>query len=100
MEARSNSKYRPKTKMITLGGSSGEGGVQILRSALSLSVLTGQPFTIKNIRAGRKKPGVLRQHLTAVQAAGEIGGADVAGVALGALELTFKPTARRAVAYA
>ncbi len=86
--------------MITLDGSSGEGGGQILRSALSLSVLTGQPFTIKNIRAGRKKPGLLRQHLTAVQAAAEIGGADVSGVALGAMELTFKPTTRRAGTYA
>ena len=85
--------------MLTLDGSHGEGGGQILRSALSLSVLTGQPFTIKNIRAGRKKPGLLRQHLTAVQAAAEIGGADVSGVGLGAMELTFKPSAIRPGTY-
>lgn len=40
-----------------------------LRSALSLSMITGQPFTITGIRAGRAKPGLLRQHLTAVKAA-------------------------------
>ncbi len=55
--------------MLTLDGNRGEGGGQILRTSLSLSAATGQPFRIENIRAGRKKPGLLRQHLTAVQAA-------------------------------
>jgi RNA 3'-terminal phosphate cyclase (ATP) len=77
--------------MITLDGSVGEGGGQILRSALSLSMLTGQPFKISNIRAGRAKPGLLRQHLTAVQAAAEIACADVTGAAIGSKELAFKP---------
>ena len=79
--------------MITIDGSQGEGGGQILRSSLSLSLLTGQPFTITNIRAGRAKPGLLRQHLTAVQAATEIGRADVSGAVIGSKELTFKPGA-------
>ena len=59
-------------RMIALDGAQGEGGGQILRSALSLSMITGQPFTITGIRAGRAKPGLLRQHLTAVKAAAEI----------------------------
>jgi RNA 3'-terminal phosphate cyclase (ATP) len=77
--------------MITLDGSLGEGGGQILRSALSLSLLAGQPFKIINIRAGREKPGLLRQHLTAVQAATEIGSARVSGAEIGSRELTFEP---------
>src|SRR6185295_18386970 len=68
-----------------------EGGQQILRSALSLSLLAGQPFKIINIRAGRAKPGLLRQHLTAVQAATEIGIARVSGAEIGSRELTFEP---------
>ena len=47
-------------RMIALDGAQGEGGGQILRSALSLSMITGQPFTITSIRAGRAKPGLLR----------------------------------------
>ena len=57
--------------MIVIDGSFGEGGGQILRSALALSLLTGKPFRIERIRAGRKKPGLQRQHLTAVRAAAE-----------------------------
>jgi RNA 3'-terminal phosphate cyclase (RTC)-like protein len=52
-------------------GSEGEGGGQIVRTAFALSMCTGQPFRIRNIRAKRPKPGLLRQHLTAVQAAAE-----------------------------
>ena len=55
--------------MLTIDGSQGEGGGQILRTALSLSLVTGTPCRVENIRAGRKKPGLLRQHLTAVSAA-------------------------------
>lgn len=76
---------------IELDGSRGEGGGQILRTALSLSMITGIPFAIDGIRAGRKKPGLLRQHLTAVQAATAVCGADVAGAALGSQSLRFKP---------
>jgi len=53
-------------KMITIDGSQGEGGGQILRTSLALSLVTGQPFRLQQIRAGRQKPGLLRQHLTAV----------------------------------
>lgn len=78
--------------MITIDGSQGEGGGQILRTALSLSLVTGQTFQIQGIRAGRKKPGLLRQHLTAVDAAMQVGGASVDGAVLGSKELVFKPS--------
>lgn len=83
--------------MLTIDGSRGEGGGQVLRSSLTLSLLTGKPFRIVNIRAGRKKPGLLRQHLTAVNAAAQIGRAGVSGAVpgkrpeLGEQELTFYP---------
>ena len=78
-------------RMIALDGAQGEGGGQILRSALSLSMITGQPFTITGIRAGRAKPGLLRQHLTAVKAAAEICRAMVEGAELGSQRLLFRP---------
>jgi RNA 3'-terminal phosphate cyclase (ATP) len=79
--------------MVTLDGSIGEGGGQILRTALGLSLVTGTPFRIERIRAGRSKPGLLRQHLTAVQAATAIGGATVEGDELNSQSLTFTPSA-------
>ncbi len=63
----------------------------MLRTALSLSLVTGQPFVIEKIRAKREKPGLLRQHLTAVLAASEIGTAKVEGATLGSRTLTFTP---------
>jgi RNA 3'-terminal phosphate cyclase (ATP) len=77
--------------MILIDGSFGEGGGQILRTALGLSLFTGQPFRIEKIRAGRKHPGLLRQHLTAVKAAAKIGQADVTGANIGSTQLTFTP---------
>jgi len=77
--------------MIIIDGSFGEGGGQILRTSLSLSMITGKPFHIRNIRANRKKPGLMRQHLTSVNAAAEISNADVKGDALGSCELYFAP---------
>jgi RNA 3'-terminal phosphate cyclase (ATP) len=77
--------------MLTIDGSYGEGGGQILRTALALSLVTGKPFRIENIRAGRRNPGLLRQHLTAVNAATEISRAEVTGAAIGSRELTFAP---------
>jgi RNA 3'-terminal phosphate cyclase (ATP) len=77
--------------MITIDGSYGEGGGQILRTSLSLSLVTGKPFSIHNIRAGRKKPGLMRQHLTAVNAAAEIGQAVIEGNRIGSQAFTFKP---------
>ncbi len=78
--------------MILIDGSQGEGGGQMLRTALSLSLLTQQPFRMNNIRAGRKKPGLLRQHLSAVLAAAEIGQAQTEGAQLGSQTLLFAPT--------
>ncbi|MEK0450954.1 MAG: 3-phosphate cyclase, class [Verrucomicrobiota bacterium] len=80
-----------KTKLIQIDGSAGEGGGQILRTSLALSLVTGKPFRIERIRAGRQKPGLMRQHLTAVNAAVEIGGAAVDGAEIGSQELIFHP---------
>jgi RNA 3'-terminal phosphate cyclase (ATP) len=77
--------------LITIDGSQGEGGGQVLRTSLALSLLTGRPFRIEQIRAGRSKPGLLRQHLTAVQAACEVGRAMATGAELGSRELQFEP---------
>jgi len=68
---------------IEIDGSEGEGGGQILRTALSLAIITGQAIQIKNIRAKRKTPGLMRQHLTAVNAAASISGAEVNGAQVG-----------------
>lgn len=76
---------------ITLDGSSGEGGGQILRTALSLSLLTGRPFRIARIRANRSKPGLRPQHLKAVEAAASLCGAELLGASVGSRELTFRP---------
>lgn len=81
------------SELITLDGSQGEGGGQILRSALALSVITRRPFRISRIRARRPKPGLMRQHLACVDAAARIGSATVEGAALGSQELTFTPGA-------
>lgn len=85
--------------MVTLDGSSGEGGGQILRTSLALSLTTGLPFQIVNIRGRRKRPGLLRQHLTSVNAAAEIGRAEVLGASLGSSKLTFTPSAPSAGNY-
>ena len=86
--------------MITVDGSEGEGGGQILRTSLALSLITGTPVRIVNIRAKRQKPGLLRQHLTAVHAAAKIGDANVEGAELGSASLTFVPNAVRPGEYA
>lgn len=62
---------------VRLDGSFGKGGGQILRSSLALSALTGKPLRLEKIRAGREKPGLKRQHLTAVKAAAAVCGARV-----------------------
>jgi RNA 3'-terminal phosphate cyclase (ATP) len=76
---------------IEIDGAEGEGGGQVLRTALSLSLITGTPFRIARLRGGRDKPGLRRQHLVAVQAAQEIGAAVVEGAALGSRELSSTP---------
>lgn len=85
--------------MITIDGSQGEGGGQIVRSSLALSLVTGQAITIENVRARRKRPGLLRQHLTAVQAAALISGAIVEGAAIGSKRFVFEPGLVQAGAY-
>lgn len=77
--------------MIEIDGSFGEGGGQILRSALSLSCHLGKPFRIFNIRVGRRNPGLQPQHLTCVRAAQLISSAEVKGDSTGSLELSFIP---------
>ena len=79
--------------MMRIDGTHGEGGGQVLRTALGLALVTGQPFAIDDIRARRKKPGLLRQHLTAVLAAARVGCARVQGADLGSPALTFEPAA-------
>jgi RNA 3'-terminal phosphate cyclase (ATP) len=76
---------------ILLDGSRGEGGGQILRTALALSLLTGRPFRVVRIRANREKPGLRPQHQQAVLAAAALGRARVEGAEVGARELTFAP---------
>jgi RNA 3'-terminal phosphate cyclase (ATP) len=77
--------------MIELDGSVGEGGGQILRTSLSLAMCTGQAFTLARIRARRSKPGLMRQHLTCVQAAAKVSGAAVRGAEPGSTTLVFEP---------
>jgi RNA 3'-terminal phosphate cyclase (ATP) len=85
--------------VITIDGSLGEGGGQILRTSLSLAALTGQDVRIENIRAGRDKPGLRPQHLAAVLAAAEICGAEVYGADVSSTSLTFKPHKIRGGSY-
>ena len=75
--------------MISIDGRQGEGGGQILRSSLSLAGITGQAVALSHIRGGRAKPGLMRQHLTAVKAAARVCAAQVEGAALGSQQLTF-----------
>src|SRR5438876_243169 len=77
--------------MLVIDGSYQEGGGQILRTALSLSLVTGIPFRITKIRAKRSKSGLMRQHLTAVNAAAAIAAAEVSGNKIGSQDLTFVP---------
>ena len=86
--------------MIEIDGSTGEGGGQILRTSLALAMCTGQAFTLARIRARRPKPGLMRQHLTCVQAAVAVSGAAVQGAELGSGTLVFEPGAVKSGDYA
>ncbi len=77
--------------MIEIDGSFGEGGGQILRTSLALSLITKKPFRLFNIRAGRSKPGLQPQHLMSVRAAATVGNATIRGDAVGSRDLTFEP---------
>ena len=87
------------TEMMMIDGAAGEGGGQILRSALALSLATGKAFEIRDIRAGRAKPGLMRQHLACVRAAAAISGAEMTGDELGSQHLAFAPGTVRAGSY-
>jgi RNA 3'-terminal phosphate cyclase (ATP) len=90
---------REGLNVLTIDGSEGEGGGQVLRSALSLSLVTGTPFRITSIRARRAKSGLLRQHLTSVRAAAQVGAAEVSGAEIGSCELEFRPRGMHAGDY-
>ena len=77
---------------LSIDGSTGEGGGQVLRTSLTLALITGRPFTLNNIRRRRVKPGLMAQHLKAVEAAREVGKATVEGARLGSQSLVFEPT--------
>jgi RNA 3'-terminal phosphate cyclase (ATP) len=84
-------------KTIQLDGSSGGG--QMLRTALSLAMVTGQPFRMVHIRGKRRKPGLMRQHLTCVKAACEISGGTADGAEIGSTELVFRAGKVRGASY-
>lgn len=77
--------------MIIIDGSQGEGGGQMVRNSCALSLVTGAPFRISNIRGRRAKPGLMRQHMTAVEAVCAISGSQCSGLAVGASEIEFRP---------
>jgi RNA 3'-terminal phosphate cyclase (ATP) len=85
--------------MIIIDGSEGEGGGQMVRNSCALALVTGEPFRITNIRAKRTKPGLMRQHVTAVEAAAAISGSECNGLTVGSSELTFRPGKAQAGEY-
>jgi len=84
---------------IVIDGSMGEGGGQILRTAVALSAVTGRPIRVINIRAKRRNPGLRPQHLTAIRALAEITGARVRGARVGSMEIEFWPGPVRGGSY-
>lgn len=76
---------------LTIDGARGEGGGQIVRTAVGLSLVTGRPVRIVHVRARRRKPGLMRQHLAAVQAAAEIGRGELSGAAPGSTTIELRP---------
>jgi RNA 3'-terminal phosphate cyclase (ATP) len=76
---------------LTIDGSYGEGGGQLSRCAIALAAITGQPLHLKNIRARRRKPGLMAQHLTALRAVATVSGGVLEGAELGAAEIRFRP---------
>jgi RNA 3'-terminal phosphate cyclase (ATP) len=76
---------------ICIQGDFLEGGGQIVRTSLALSVLLGKSFKIESIRKGRKVPGLKAQHLTAIKALKELCSAETNDVALGSEILSFAP---------
>lgn len=87
------------SERIEIDGSHGEGGGQILRTSLALSLITGRAFRLCNVRAGREKPGLQPQHLMSVKAAAAVGNARLRGASIGSSDLSFEPGDVRAGAY-
>ena len=85
--------------MIQIDASQGEGGGQVLRTALALSIITRQAVQLNHIRAKRSKPGLMRQHLTCVRAAQAISDAELTGDTLGSTSICFKPRTIKAGDY-
>ncbi len=77
--------------MIEIDGAHGEGGGQIIRTAIAMSAITGKPVRITNIRANRSNPGLQAQHLTGVKAAAELCNAKLKGAELHSTEIEFSP---------
>src|SRR5262245_55721788 len=77
--------------LLELDGSFGEGGGQILRTSLALALLTGRGFHLRQVRAGRAKPGLQAQHRQSVLAASTLGKAQTRGASLGSSDLVFEP---------
>ncbi len=82
------------SELIEIDGAEGEGGGQVVRTSLALSVATGRPVRVRNVRARRGRPGLLRQHLTALEAAAEVSGARVEGASLGSRCVALYPSGR------
>ncbi len=80
--------------MIEIDGAYGEGGGQILRTAVSLAALTLQPVRVYNIRASRPRPGLKRQHMAGVDLTGQLVDADISGLHEGSKEIVFRPRKR------
>ena len=79
------------SELVTLDGSYGSGGGQILRTAVGLAALTGKSCKIFNLRAGRPKPGLQEQHLQALRAAAQVCQAQLEGAEIGSIEIIFQP---------
>jgi RNA 3'-terminal phosphate cyclase (ATP) len=84
---------------VHINGSQGEGGGQILRTSLALSIITGRPVAFERIRAGRSKPGLRAQHLTCVKAACKVCSGEVDGAKLGSTSLRFTPGTTKSGTY-
>jgi RNA 3'-terminal phosphate cyclase (ATP) len=98
-DARSTEKQSEIGHMITIDGSQGEGGGQILRTSLALAAITGTPVRVEHIRARRPRPGLQRQHLVAVQAAAQVCHGQLDGAELHSREIMFTPQAPCAGTY-
>lgn len=81
----------PMSNLVVIDGREGEGGGQVLRSALTLSLITGKAFRLEHVRAKRKPPGLKAQHLTCVTGAAAVGNATVEGAELGSSTVEFHP---------